>query len=62
MNQIGLHDILERAAIFADRSRERLDSDRAAVELFEQRHHQHPIESIESRLVHIETLERVPST
>ena len=58
LEQEGLDQILERAAILADRGRERVETGRAAVELLDQGQQQHAIELVEADLVDVEALER----
>ncbi|RYG78107.1 Holliday junction branch migration DNA helicase RuvB, partial [bacterium] len=47
LDQERLDDVLERAALLADRGREALDAHRPAIELLEDRHQQQAVERVE---------------
>ena len=56
--RIRLDHVLERAALFADRGRDALDADRAAVEFLDDREQQLAIEGIEALRVDFQQVER----
>ena len=59
MNQVGFHDILERPLILANRSGEGFQADGTPSELLDQRGQNGSIEAIETRLIDVESSERI---
>src|SRR4029453_8065339 len=58
LDQIGLDHILDRAALLAERRRETLDADRAAVKLLDDRHQELAVHHVEAERVDVEHVER----
>src|SRR5206468_8992727 len=58
LDQERLGDILERAALVADRRRKTVDTDRAAVKALDDRREELAVQGVESLTVHLEQVER----
>src|SRR5262245_36267288 len=54
LDQVRLDDVLERAAFLADRSRETVDADRAAVELLDHGEQELAVHRVEAVRIHLE--------
>jgi hypothetical protein len=58
LDQERLDHVLDRAALLAERRREALDADRAAVELLDDRQQQLAVHDVETERVDVEHVER----
>src|SRR5690606_38191368 len=59
LDEVGLEDVLDGAAFLAQRSGEALDTDRAAVELVDDRQQQAPVHRIEAAGVDLQQVHRL---
>ena len=60
LDQERLDDVLDRAALLAERGREAVDADRAALELLDDREHQPAVHRVEPLRIDVEQVERGP--
>src|SRR6185503_16652155 len=58
LDQVRLYDVLERAALLAERRREALDADGAAVELLDDGEQESPIHRVETVRIDLEQIHR----
>ena len=58
MNQVGFDDILERPLVFADGRGEGFEADRPAAKFLDDRRQHRAIETVETRLIDVEPIER----
>src|SRR5262245_31999315 len=58
LDQERLVDVLDRAAVLADRRGERVEPDRSAAVLLDERAEQRPVHAVEARFVDLEARQR----
>src|SRR5438874_2035727 len=58
LDQERLGDVLERAALLAERRRKTIDTDRAAVEALDDRREELAVQGVEPQPIHLEQVER----
>ena len=59
LEEVGLVEVLERAAVLAERGGDRADADGTAAELLDDRREDPPVELVEAVLVHLEARQRL---
>src|SRR2546430_16388077 len=58
LDEERLGDVLERAALLAERRRKTIDTDRAAVEALDDRREELAVQGVEPQTIHLEQVER----